>query len=155
MDDQSGKGDELAETEFDRVQWHDVHIHAIAAMPDSYALCFDIDYIVEWLCPPSGRGQAKFRVAPATLVFDDVSDVSIAVISQQGLLEISEVQRSTITPPSANDVVIWNWVVKCQEGNITFNASGFRLILRQPPMLSNVQRLDADHRGLPSFLPIK
>jgi hypothetical protein len=136
---------------FDEISWHDVHIHGIACIPDRFEFCLDIDYLVEWRCPPPGHGPAQFLVAPATLVFENVSGVVIGVNSQQGLLTISEVRRERRDALPGASVPSWQWLLKCEEGEITFRASGFHLVLRLSPVLSDVQCLGSDRRGLPSF----
>ena len=65
-------------------RWHDNLIYGIRfdiGDPEKQEwrsnLVLDIDFIAEWLCSPSGENS--FRVAPATLTFHDVGDLSIAV----------------------------------------------------------------------------
>jgi hypothetical protein len=137
--------------EFDQMRWHDVRAHAFAAVPDRFELYFDVDYIVEWICPPSRPGPARFRIAPANVVFENVADVNITVESQQGSITISEVGRTKRQSLPGASVESWHWVFKCEEGVISFDASGCQLALRQQPMLSDVQHLDVEHRGLPTF----
>ena len=145
------EGLKWSKVDFEQMGWHDVHLYGVAAVPDRFELYFDIDYIVEWICPPSTPGSAQFRIAPATVKFENVSGVSIAVESQQGAITIREVDRTKRESLPADMVETWHWVFKCGEGVINFETSGFQIALRQQPILSEVQYLSVDQRGLPSF----
>lgn len=68
---------------FEELSWHDCHIWGIAVrvgeMSDgdfTSELVLDLDFIVEWLCSPGSL--ARFRVAPAELVFHDVSELYVS-----------------------------------------------------------------------------
>jgi len=64
--------------------WHDdliyaLHLRAPSPAHDDWRseIALDIDHIVEWVCGVDGR--MRFRVAPASLVFHDVSDLRIGL----------------------------------------------------------------------------
>jgi hypothetical protein len=66
----------------DATSWHDNLVHALlfhvgdASTGDWRSeLVLDIDHIVEWIC--GTEGDARFRVAPATLTFHDVTDLRV------------------------------------------------------------------------------
>src|ERR1700687_963765 len=83
-----------SDADFDEMMWHDVHIHAIGAVPDEFALVFDVDYILEWVgCGASGD-PVRFWVAPATLRFENAGGISIELASQQGVASIQQVKRT-------------------------------------------------------------
>src|SRR6267378_4360789 len=72
------------ETDFDRLSWHDCHLWAIrfdVGDPDeddcTSDLVLDLDFIVEWLRPSADR--FAFRVAPATLIFQGVTDPHVEI----------------------------------------------------------------------------
>lgn len=68
------------EVDFDRLSWHDCHVHAwaIAAAEHGQAtLTFDIDFITAW--QPPVEGAFAFRVAPATLTFFDVFGLAFEI----------------------------------------------------------------------------
>jgi hypothetical protein len=138
---------EWSDTDFDQMGWHDVHIHGISALPDRFELRFDVDYIVEWMCAPSDSGITKFLVAPATLVFENVQHVRIAVNSEQGLLSIDEIRREGCRQLADSKLSIWNWTLRCQEGSVEFEATGYKLALRSSPIVSELQYLNTDQRG--------
>lgn len=108
-------------------------------------LVFDIDFIAEWLCEPSG--EFRFRVAPATLAFHQVSDLSVVVEhgdsgGRTALNEwsIHEVSRVPLDRPFG----YWRWTIQLNApsgGRIAFCASGFTQSLRAEPILVTEQRL--------------
>ena len=63
------------DADFEQMGWHDVHIHGFAF--GAYTLTFDIDYTFRWVDPAPGETYYRFWLSPATLVFDDVSDVQL------------------------------------------------------------------------------
>jgi hypothetical protein len=140
-----------SDAEFDRMAWHDVAIHGIAAVPDRFELCLDIDYIFEWLCPVPAGGAVRFRIAPATLVFEHVSSVTVALDSGQGVVTIGDVRRTKNERLPGSQVDSWHWQLDCHEGLIAFDATGFQLFVRQEPVIRDVQCLGIEDRGLPSF----
>ena len=69
---------------FDALSWHDNTLYGLRAEigdPDRGTwhsrLLLDIDYILEWVCATDGR--ARFQVAPASLVFEDVTDLRLSL----------------------------------------------------------------------------
>ena len=68
--------------EFSDMSWHDCTIRGLelrvgdADEQDwTSDLVLDIDYIVEWICATDGGVQ--FRMAPATLVFHNATDLRV------------------------------------------------------------------------------
>ena len=142
---------EWSDVDFEQMDWHDVQIHGMAALPDRFELRFDIDYILEWLCPATKGGSIQFRVAPATLVFEDSGAVKATFDSQQGIASIDEIIRLKRGGLPGAIVDTWDWTIRCHEGEIFFGASGFHMVLRAPAVVIDRQYLDTEARGLPSF----
>ena len=141
-------------------RWHDNLIYGLQfniGDPEKQEwqseLIFDIDFIVEWLCEPSG--EYRFRVAPATLVFHEVGDLSLAIDhgdsgGRNGLTEwaINSVTRDRLDRPFG----YWRWTIGLSMppgGTIAFCASGFTQTLRSEPTLSLEQRLPRAGRRNP------
>jgi hypothetical protein len=142
--------------------WHDNLIHGLAfAVGDPEAgdwrcdLALDIDHIVEWLC--DATGGARFRVAPATLVFHDVSDLAIALDFADGgpprtLNEpsIAAMSREPLPGhPMARAGPYFRWRIALNlppGGEIAFGASGFTQSLRAEPSLVDQPRLPRGRR---------
>lgn len=117
-------------------RWHDNVIHGLQfelGEPENgdwrSNLVFDIDLIVEWLC--SAPDAVRFRIAPATVTFHDVTDLAIAVDQgdsggRTALVEwsIHRVERQRLERP----MDYWRWTIHLNgpaEGSIRFCASGF------------------------------
>ncbi len=128
--------------------WHDNLIYGLhLAAPDPDAglwrsdLILDIDHIVEWICGTDGGAQ--FCVAPATLIFHDVTDLRMAFDfggsnHRQTLNELSIADITTQPAPAAigaGDYFHWRIALNSpQGGEIAFGASGYTLTLRADPV---------------------
>jgi hypothetical protein len=151
------------ETDFDRLSWHDCPIRGIELRvgdPDAgdwtSDLALDIDYITEWLC--DAGGGARFRVAPATLVFHGVTDLRIAIDwgGSGGQVALHEpcidrierervaLQRVYLDRPYYRWRIALNWP---RSGELTFGAAGLTQTLRAEPVLTDRQRLPPGARG--------
>jgi len=134
------------EADFDKMGWHDVHIHALAFQ--SYTLAFDIDYMFRWVDPVPGETYYKFWMSPATLLFENVSDLRIT-LEPHGDPIIMGVIRSE--PVTASARTTWSWQFDCLEGDIVFRATGYRQFTRRPPALASKQFFADSERGVASF----
>src|SRR3712207_2867226 len=66
-----------SDADFDQMGWHATWVHAFAAIPETYEVIFDIDYILRWMPPVPPKDNYAFWVAPATLVFENVWNVEV------------------------------------------------------------------------------
>jgi hypothetical protein len=138
-------------------RWHDNVVYGLSfdrGEPDAGVwrsdLVLDIDYIVEWVCGASG--EFRFRVAPATLSFHDVTDLAIAVDQgdsggRNALFEwsIDRVERQPLERP----MDYWRWTIHLHSppgGSIAFCASGFTQTETAQAILVDEQRLPAGFR---------
>ena len=146
----------------DLPSWHDNLIYGLRIDPPDpdredwqSDLVFDIDYIVEWIC--GTQGGFSFRVAPATLVFHDVTDLSIAVDfggrdypQTLNELSIASITRQPIRRKGGADTrPYFRWTMALNlppDGEIAFGASGYTQTLRAEPTLHDQQRLPAGDR---------
>jgi hypothetical protein len=146
----------------DGLSWHDNALYGVrldvgdCARGDWHAdLVLDIDHIVEWLCGVDR--QVRFRVAPATLTFHDVTDLRIAIDcgDSGGQVALHPLSIDAITRERIEDQKIcfdrpycrWrialNWP---QGGALTFGASGFTQTLRAEPVVLDQQHLSPADR---------
>jgi hypothetical protein len=151
-----------SDSDFDRLSWHDNIVYGIRFDVGDFFqgdwhsdLILDIDHIVEWVC--SIDGGARFRVAPATLTFHNVTDLRIAIdFGDSGCrTAINELSIAAITREPLEDKErfpdqpyhLWRMELNLpQGGEITFGASGFTQTLRAEPVLLDAQRLSAADR---------
>ncbi len=137
----------VPELEFDAMSWHDNIV---------YGLRFDIDYIAEWVRggEPGGERPVRFRVAPATLTFHNVTDLRIAVDFGDSdcnmainNLAIANLTRATVDDRQRfPDQDYYRWRIELnlpQGGEIAFGARGFTQVLRAEPVLLDEQWLPA------------
>jgi hypothetical protein len=139
------------DSDFDDMGWHDVHVHAWAALTDEFAFALDLDHILEWVHPAEPGGHFRFRIAPATLVFVNVVDVRVDHGSAQGGLELDRIVRDDPRPTPNGRMIDHRWPLDAHEGSITLRATGFRQFLRRPPVLADLRRLSLAERGGISF----
>lgn len=142
------------EADFDRMGWHDCPIHGISTVSefsDRLELLLDLDYIFEWINQGAGRPLA-FRVAPATLVFENVYSLRMDIDSRQAGLNLDELRREGEEHAPDETTRYWRWNLDLHEGNIRFLSSGFRQYVRKQPVLAQGrQLLDLKSRGGVSF----
>lgn len=142
--------------------WHDnliYGLHLRAADPDRGIwrsdLLLDIDHIVEWVC--SADNRPKFRVAPVTLAFHDVTNLRISLdfgdsTYRQNINELSIAQIWRNPTNAGEDGRLrpyFEWSIELnlpQGGEITFGGSGYTQTFRAESTLVHEQRLSADER---------
>ena len=147
----------VTEADFERLSWHDNHIYGLhlslgdAARDDWRSdLVLDIDHIVEWVCGVDKR--TWFRVAPATFVFHDVTDLRVDIDwgdsgCQMAIREasIDDIARERVTDQKiCLDRPYYRWRIEAnwpKGGVIAFGASGFTQTLRAAPVLIDEQKL--------------
>src|SRR5437899_32725 len=128
MRDRSSKIDKWvrSDDDFKEMSWHDVVIHGLATSnemlsgPDEEPrfeppkMLFDIDYILNWRESHAER-RADFWVSPATLVFEEVSNLNVNFGCKSGkpLLVIYSIGREGR-----------HWTISLDEGQISFDSGG-------------------------------
>ena len=163
----TGREDPMAptytEADFHELSWHDCSIWGMALHNgggepafEPADLVLDIDFIVEWLC---GVGApARFRVAPAALVFHQVTDLRITVetthsgdyrmaVSPWPILRID--RESIERPEGYPGPTSYAWTLALgtpTPGEIHFGARGFTQELRAEPVLTERQSLTIGER---------
>ncbi len=139
------KGEIWDEKNFEKMQWHDNKIYAVAFDEEKFELIFDIDYIVKWV----DGTKFKFWVCQATLVFRNVYDLNISLYSLN--VEIDEIQRNNPNKAkNANYIyeqIQYDWKVITQGGDIIFKSVGFKLFFRDSPSLIESQSIGLKERG--------
>jgi hypothetical protein len=142
------------DADFERMGWHDSPVHAMAFLTETFELAFDIDYLLQWVQPGPGETHFSFWIAPATLVFEHVSDLRINVDSYGGGMTLLDLTREDARPTRdgfAGPAEDWLWTFDCLEGSIQFRATGFRQTIRRAPIHQGPQRLSLAQRGGISF----
>ena len=147
--------EDTTETEFESISWHDNIVYGFCFdvvdgfRDDWHAdLVLDLDHIVEWLCDEA-RGT-RFRVAPATLRFHNVTDLRIAIDwgdsgfrTMLNEISIDGIWRRQIESQAiCLDRPHYRWRIELNSprpGAIAFGASGFTQRLRAEPVVLDEQ----------------
>jgi hypothetical protein len=109
------------DTDFDKMGWHDNHIYKIRLTKD---LELDIDYILQWNSPEPEGLPFTFWIAPATLVFKNVKNISFEFdIGLKDSFEIEDIDRENQN----------QWAIITRQGDIQFASDGFEQFIRQEP----------------------
>ena len=139
--------------DYDKMSWHDVIIHAIALnhyrrgewFSTVSELMFDIDYILKCVLMPDKHYSCW--VAPATLLFNNVTDLKINDNSGNGDWEIQDdIYREKVEP---NDPPTWLWKIMSEE--IAFKSTGFSQYIRRDPTFQGARSFTVRQRGGISF----
>ena len=139
------------ESDFDEMGWHDAALHAIAIEPSTPypgRLKLDIDYIVKWERPMPPAPTFTFWLFPATLVFDQASDLVADLDLCRSTFEPSfdNISRSA---PDQHDRR--TWTLQGHDFTMTLRGHGFVQYLRRRPTLYGSQRMSLEDRGGISF----
>src|SRR5687767_3381408 len=134
--------------------WHDARVHAFAFEPDTWELLLDLDYIFEWINPVPDETHYSFFSAPATMVFENVSDLAVH-LEPYPAFELSGIERSDpqATHPAEHEAGErhWLWTLDFFNGEITFRSTGYKLHVRREPIRITTQGLSLEERGGLSF----
>jgi hypothetical protein len=153
------------EADFETMGWHDANLFCFTALNDSIELVMDLDYITRWVRVPlqprpsatPGRRRPpwllpapedptetfNFWVAPATLVFRGVQNIS-AALEIRGIddVQILDLKRMPLGSPSK-----WRWRFELAYGHLAFDADGYTQYFRREPLLRPSQSLTFEERG--------
>ena len=138
---------------------HDCYIHGIGFNFEKYQIFFDIDYILKWHDPEANSSYFSFDISPATMVFNNINELYIDIAPMEEV-QIDNLSRSRGRTPRNSSYIDketeWNWLIECDEGNISFYSVGFKLYLRKKPQKLKRQYFTLEERGginfeIPSF----
>lgn len=153
------------EADLDRLSWHDNHIYGFQILVGDVEandwmsdLLLDLDYIVEWVPDRESASGMSFRVAPATLAFHGVTDLSIKVDWEYSGFQVAlhEMSIDRIFRDAIRDQKVYldrpyyAWHIRLNwpaAGEIRFGAVGFTQTLRSEPILTPHQKLTPSQRS--------
>ena len=134
--------------DFEKMSWHDCHVHGLEFRPGEHGtgeLLLDLDFILEWI--PGEQGRCQFRIAPATLRFQEVFGLKFSVdfaSAAMGPFSIAGIERIQLPGVDAHE---WTIPINWPAGELTFQATGFTQELTGPWHIKNQQHLDPGERG--------
>ena len=133
--------------DFKVMGWHDAKIWGVLANPSEWEFLVDLDYIFKWVHPKANETYFKFWVAPVTMVFENAYNIRIDIESQQGDIEVADLHMEDPRKTKNDAFTESTFRFECQEGEISINATGFKMYVRQSPKLINGQNFDYSERG--------
>jgi hypothetical protein len=139
------------DSDFDVMGWHDARIWSMLANTDEFEFLIDLDYIFKWVHPGEGETYFRFWVAPVTMVFENAHTVRIDIESQLGEIEVADLYREAEEPTRTGESVQHTYRFDCQEGELSLKATGFKMFVRQAPVLLQRQTLSLQERKGISF----
>lgn len=121
--------------DFEQMGWHDCNIYKIRLTDD---LELDIDYILQWNKPDLEGLPFTFWVAPATLVFKSVQNLTFDFgIGFENAFEIEDIEKE-----DGNC-----WTIITRQGDIRFNSHGYEQYVRQQPFFEFGQTISFSERN--------
>ena len=137
------------DSDFENMSWHDCPIHGIS-FSDNFKLLLDLDYISQWI---SKGKYFDFRLAPCTLVFENVYNVNLE--NSSTILTIDTVDRENSRKPQNADYIgrdtEYDWFIDFVQGGMSFTSTGFKQYARRPAAIIRNQKLTLVERGGISF----
>ncbi|HEX8453997.1 MAG TPA: hypothetical protein VF647_18065 [Longimicrobium sp.] len=141
------------DADFEQMGWHDAPIHAMAYLSETFEIAFDIDYILKWVHPGPDETHFSFWIAPATIIFQNVTDLQLDLESFGGITvqDLDRTDPQPSRPGFEGPEASWLWTFNCLEGAIQFRATGFRQTIRRAPTHQAEQTIPLRARGGISF----
>ena len=123
----------LTDENFDTMGWHDSSIYSISFPAGDFQLSFDIDYIFKWELDKE-KNQFFFWVSPCTLSFTNVTGLIVNLDLQNYLgIDIADIRRTDPKHIPEFNITYWNYIIETNQGEITFQSTGFiQKVLKQP-----------------------
>lgn len=138
--------------DFESMSWHDNHVHGIQLLNGEYGageIHLDLDHILEWR--KSETGEIQFIIAPATLIFHEITDFRISIDYKTAGAAMGAFSIDGITRRSEDreryTATIWTIPVNFPDGEIEFEAAGFSQSLRSAPITCGKQWLTSHERN--------
>jgi len=129
------------EQDFKQMGWHDSHVYAINFPNEDLEFCLDIDYLFKWVLDDK-TNLYKFWISPCELIFFNVSILKISIEFQNTIgLDILDINMQKSCLSFDKQKKIWNFEIITDKGNIKFEASGYKQIVKRQPILSQNQIL--------------
>ena len=131
------------ERDFERMSWHDNHVHAMRIAEGEYgsgSLVLDIDHIIEWSDCKDGY---EFKIIPVELAFKEVTALRITLdyatpTAALGPFSIASIERED-QPKERYVAQIWKILINWPNGEIEFEATGYNQRGLSEPVLTKNQ----------------
>lgn len=144
------------DADFTDMGWHDATVHGLSVQPTGEVLprlLLDLDYLVQWVHPVPPETYFSFWVAPATLVFDGVWDMTGDLDFTGSIpdLKLDGIRRLP-SDDGRDDLPLWH--IEGHAFDLKFRAGGYHQYFRQAPALVSTQTLPYAARGGCAFTEV-
>jgi hypothetical protein len=133
--------------DFEFMGWHDATVHGLVFRSHNASFVLDLDYILKWIEPEPPESFYSFWVAPATLAFENVSELEITIQTSLPQLTLFGIERDDEQPVPNKRLKSWRYILDADQGTITFRATGFTQKFRNLPVFTRQQSLTEQERG--------
>lgn len=140
--------------DFDRMGWHDARVWALGFIAEEFEFLLDLDYILQWVGPTDGDAHYRFWTVPATLVFENVTELQIELEPFADLSLDAITRADPGVPLNAAHIGKdrdWRYDLDFHAGGIRLRSAGYKQYLRGPAVLTRTQHLPLAERGGISF----
>lgn len=139
------------EADFEEMGWHDSQIYSIHPPGSDLVLKLDIDYIFRWELNQE-TNRFAFWVSPCSLCFENVVVLKVDLLFDKVVgIYIDEIVRSNPELSASGELTFWQYIIRTDRGDITFESSGYRQIVHQQPVFSESQSLELPNRSWPTL----
>jgi hypothetical protein len=136
------------EEDFEKMRWHDSHIHAISFPNEDLEFSLDIDYLFKWVLDDK-TNLYNFLVSPCVLFFFDVFDLELNLDFKNAVgLDIQDINRSNPRLAPNGKTTLWDFEIITDKGYIKFESSGYKQVVKEQPIYSQSQVLDRAKWGI-------
>ena len=123
------------DNDFNKMGWHDNHIYKIRLTED---LELDIDYVLQWNKPDIEGLPFTFWVAPSTLIFKKIKNLTLEFATGfEYTFIIEEIEKTK----NGN-----LWTIITRQGDFQFTCDGYEQFIRQDPFFEFEQTISYTKR---------
>lgn len=139
--------DVWTDADFSDMGWHDVVVYSLSFPQADCLVRLDIDYMFKWHW--QSEKVSGWDIAPCVLEFNGVADLKVSLDWQdRGDTSIQDIRRNNNHISANEKVVLWNYTIELDIGEITFIAAGYTQTLQANPIFSDSQALGRPYSGL-------
>lgn len=134
--------------DFKSLDFHDSPFYAFGTIPLNYQLLMDIDWII---ARDINLEKSKIEISPATLVFENVWNLSIdidmnneLIIDSIDILSVGIPRNKDCFPTGTKE---YDWHIEFINGTMEFKSIGFSIYQRKVPQIKGCTQLTMFERG--------
>ncbi len=122
------KNNSYTNNEVEKINWHDSEIVSISSISKEFKLKFEMNLITKWNYPENQEQEIVIEYANAIVLFYNAYNLDIDIITDS-IIMIDQLTRNNKKKNVNTGNVEWEWTIDCQQGKISFYATGFDILL--------------------------